>query len=414
MIWWPVAAIASDALDELTLLVDEAIAKNPGVEAMRDRTRELGELADVSDTWPDARLSVEYLNAPVDSFSISDIPMGGVQFKLQQRLPEWGWTRTAREVADHGVARSRYARAEAEVQLRRSVETLYWNLALSRLLEGVTGEHLARTIELIRAVRVRYEVGKAGQNALLRLEVLRDRLQDDLGDFERAERRLSAGLARSLARPPASHFATPTAVESIPLEGDTQVWIEYAKQHRPELAAIREEIKLQDTAASLSRIGARPEVDVFVKYRIRTIDTPMDDGTDFFSAGVSVPIPWGSRKRSLGGEAASLAARDGAGARLAAALDQIEAELIGVEASWIRAAEKAATYKGTLIPAALAALETTLSDYSVGKAEFSTLYEAEVELLVLERSYLSATIETHLQRAAARAVTGHGILGGSS
>ena len=75
---------------------------------------------------------------------------------------------------------------------------------------------LARTLELIRAVRVRYEVGKAGQNALLRLEVLRDRLQDDLGDFVRAERRLSAGLARSLARPPASHFATPTAVESAP------------------------------------------------------------------------------------------------------------------------------------------------------------------------------------------------------
>lgn len=408
---FPMAAIAQD---DLTLLVDEAITKNPSVEAMRDRTRELGELAKISDTWPDARLSVEYLNAPVDSFSISDVPMGGVQFKVQQRLPEWGWTRTAREVADHGVARSRYARAEAEVQLRRSVETLYWNLALSRLLEGVTGEHLARTLELIRAVRVRYEVGKAGQNVLLRLEVLRDRLQDDLGDFERAERRLSAGLARSLARPPASHFETPTSVESISIEGDTQVWIEYARQHRPELAAIREEIKLQDTAAALSRVGARPDVDVFVKYRIRTIDTARDDGTDFFSAGVSVPIPWGSRKRGLGGEAASIAARDGAGSRLAAAIDRIEAELIAVEASWSRAAEKAATYKGTLIPAALTALETTLSDFSVGKAEFSTLYEAQVELLVLERSYLTATIETHLQRAAARGVTGHEILGGSS
>jgi cobalt-zinc-cadmium efflux system outer membrane protein len=408
---FPMAAIAQD---DLTLLVDEAITKNPSVEAMRDRTRELGELAKISDTWPDARLSVEYLNAPVDSFSISDVPMGGVQFKVQQRLPEWGWTRTAREVADHGVARSRYARAEAEVQLRRSVETLYWNLALSRLLEGVTGEHLARTLELIRAVRVRYEVGKAGQNVLLRLEVLRDRLQDDLGDFERAERRLSAGLARSLARPPASHFETPTSVESISMEGDTQVWIEYARQHRPELAAIREEIKLQDTAAALSRVGARPDVDVFVKYRIRTIDTARDDGTDFFSAGVSVPIPWGSRKRGLGGEAASIAARDGAGSRLAAAIDRIEAELISVEASWSRAAEKAATYKGTLIPAALTALETTLSDFSVGKAEFSTLYEAQVELLVLERSYLTATIETHLQRAAARGVTGHEILGGSS
>ncbi len=411
---WPLAAPGNEALDELTLLVDEAIARNPSVEAMRDRTRELSELAEVTNAWPDPHVSLEYLNAPVDSFSISDVPMGGVQFKLQQRLPEWGWTRAVRAVADHGVERSRHTRVEAEVQLRRSVETLYWNLALSRLLEAVTEQHLARTLELIRAVRVRYEVGKTGQNALLRLGVLRDRLQDDLGDFERADRKLSAGLARALARAPESRFETLTVVDAIAPEGDVEVWVEYAKQHRPLLAAIREEIKQQDKAAALSRIRVRPEVDVWVKYRIRTVETMTDDGTDFVSAGVSLPIPWGSRKRGLGGEAARLAARDGAAARLAAALDRIEAELIAIDASWHRAEEKAATYKGTLIPAALAALETTLSDFSVGRAEFSTLYEAEVELLVLERSYLSATIETHLQRAAARAVTGRRILGGSS
>lgn len=410
----PMTARGNGASDPLTVLVDEAVAQNPSVEAMRSRTRELEELAEVSNTWPDPNFAIEYMNVPVDSFAIDDVPMGGVQFKLQQRLPELGWTQAAKEVADHNVERSRHVRAEAEVQLRRSVETLYWKLALSRMLEDVTDEHLARTVELIRAVRVRYEVGKAGQNALLRLEVLRDRLQDDLGDFKRAERRLSAGLARALARAPESRFETPTTIESIPREGNAQAWIEIAQQYRPELEAIRQEIKLQEKSAALSRIRTRPEVDLFVKYRVRTFESPTDDGTDFFSAGVSVPIPWGSRKRGLGGEAASFAARDGASSRLAAALDRIEAELIDVDASWNRAAEKSATYRDTLIPAAVAALETTLSDYSVGKAEFSTLYEAEIELLVLERSYLSAMIETHLQRAAAHAATGHQILGGSS
>lgn len=414
MVLGPVAAIGDEVTDESSVLADEAVAQNPGVEAMRHRTRELHELAEISNTWSDPRISVEYLNAPVDSFSISDVPMGGVQFKLEQRLPTWGWTRAAKEVAEHGVERSRHARAEAEVQLRRSVETLYWNLTLSRMLEGVTQEHLARTLELIRAVRVRYEVGKTGQNALLRLAVLRDRLRDDLGDFERAERTLSAGLARALARAPESHFETPAVVDAVSPEGDVEVWTEYAKQHRPLLAAIREEIKQQGKSAALSHIRVRPEVDVWVKYRVRTIETMTDDGTDFVSLGVSLPIPWGSRKSALGGEAASFAAGDGARARLAATLDQIDAELITADASWRRAAKKAATYKDTLIPAARAALETTLSDFSVGRAEFSTLYEAEVELLVLERSFLSATIETRLQRATARAVTGRRNLGGSS
>jgi cobalt-zinc-cadmium efflux system outer membrane protein len=398
----------------LSMLVDEALAQNPSLESMRDRTRELGELAEVANAWQDPLLSVELLNVPVDTFSIDDTPMAGVQLKLQQRLPEWGWTRAAKAVAEHRVEQSRHARAEAEVQLRRSVETLYWNLARSRLLELVTQEHLARTIELIRAVRARYEVGKTGQNALLRLAVLRDRLRDDLGDYRRAERTLSAGLSRALSRTPDHRFETPSVIEPISPEGNDRIWMEIARQNRPELDSIREEIKQQEKAATLSRIRVRPEVDVWVKYRIRTFESPTDDGTDFFSAGVSLPIPWGSAKRGLRGEAASMAARDGASARLAAALDRIEAELIEVDASWRRAAEKSSTYGGTLIPAARTALATTLSDFSVGKAEFATLYEAEVDLLVLERSYLSATIETHIQRAAARAMTGRSDLERSS
>jgi hypothetical protein len=55
---------------------------------------------------------------------------------------------------------------------------------------------------------------------------------------------------------------------------------------------------------------------------------------------------------------------------------------------------------------ARATVETTLSDFSVGKADFATLYESEVELLELERAYLNAAIVTYQQRALARAETG--------
>jgi outer membrane protein TolC len=404
----------SDPAEALSQLVDEALTSNPSLTAMRDRTRELGELARISNAWQDPRLSVEYSNAPVDTFAISDHPMGGVRFRLQQRLPEWGWSRAVKDVATHDVERSRHVRAEAELQLGRSVETLYWKLALSRQLERVTRNHLDRTLELIRVVQARYEVAATGQYALLRLYVLRDRLRDDLGDFERADVELSAGLARALSRSPDARFETPAEVEAIQAQGDVDAWIASARQHRPALSAIREEIKRAEKAARLSRVSSRPEVDVWVEYRLRTVQTPTDDGTDFFSAGITIPIPWGSRKRGRGGAAAQLAARDGASARLASSLDEIEAELTRVEASWQRAARKAETYRDQLIPGAVAALETTLHDFAVGKAEFATLYEAQVDLLELERSYLLATIDTHLQRAAARALVGLPDLEGSS
>ena len=58
-----------------------------------------------------------------------------------------------------------------------------------------------------------------------------------------------------------------------------------------------------------------PEIDVFVAYRLRTVETPTDDGTDFFSAGVTIPIPVASGSTALTGERARFAARDGARAR---------------------------------------------------------------------------------------------------
>ena len=107
-----------------------------------------------------------------------------------------------------------------------------------------------------------------------------------------------------------------------------------------------------------------------MKYRVRVAETAADDGTDFFSAGVAIPIPWGSRKRGLGREAAHRAAEQGGQSRFSATLDSIAAELVAVEASWRRAADKFTSYRDHLIPSGRAALETTLNDFSVGKAEF--------------------------------------------
>jgi hypothetical protein len=56
-------------------------------------------------------------------------------------------------------------------------------------------------------------------------------------------------------------------------------------------------------------------------------------------------------------------------------------------------------------------LKTTQSDFSVGSADFTSLYESEVELLMLEKAYITAAIETHVQDAIARSVTGSTHLG---
>jgi outer membrane protein TolC len=407
-------ALATSALavDDPDALAQEALAANPGLEALRARIAELDALAGAAGTWSDPVIGIDYLNTPVDTFRLDDHPMSGLQLRAQQTIPPWGWSRLRKEVAASRTLASEHALAETQSQLRREVFALYWELSLSRMLKAVTHEHVARTDELLEAVRARYETGKAGQNQVLRLQVLRDRLRDDLGNFVRADRVLSAGLSRTLSREPGGEFATPLTLEPRPVSGSVSNWLTLAREERPELKRLGESIRTAEKAEELARVDGRPDVTLWAGYRVRLVDTALDDGTDQMSAGVSIPIPWGSAKRSRAEQVAQAQAARGGRARLAAELDRIESELEAIHARWTRAFEQAVEYRERLAPEARASLEASFSDYTVGRADFATLFDAQVTLLDLERTLLSAAAQTHIQAAAADASIGVAHRGG--
>ena len=405
-------AASALALDDPGELAEEALAANPGLEALSARVDELDALAGAAGTWSDPLVGIEYSNTPVDSFSLRDHPMSALQVQVQQTIPPWGWSGLREEVAASRTLAGEHALAEAKSQLRREVFELFWKLTLSRMLEEVTREHIARTEELLEAVRARYETGAAGQHQLLRLGVLRDQLRDNLGNFARADHVLSAALSRALSRDAGPTFATPPHLEPKPVGGSVSDWLALARAERPELKRLEESIRTAEKAAELARVDGRPDVTVWMKYRVRLIDTPLDDGTDQVSAGFSIPIPSGSAKRSRAERTAQHQVARAGRARLTAELDRIESDLATIHARWTRAFEQAAEYRENLSPAARATLETSLSDYSVDRADFATLFEAEVALLDLERTLLAATVQTHIQAAAADASIGVALRGG--
>ncbi len=113
-----------------------------------------------------------------------------------------------------------------------------------------------------------------------------------------------------------------------------------------------------------------------MKYRVRTAETRTDDGADFVSAGFSVPIPWGSLKRGLGGEAARHSAREGA--HITAGQDLytigdlskiwVRAEVYEHDAPWVEVGQPAQmelTYhKGEAIKGSVAYVYPTLNETS--------------------------------------------------
>ncbi len=401
----PLVAFAQSAEVGPEPLVVEARDANPTLQAMQHREQALRARAGVAGAWPDPMLTVEYSNAPVTSFGLSDHPMAGLQLKVQQVLRPVGWSRANREVLDREAEASAQAVAEAELGLSLAVRQAWWLLARTRMLRQVTEEHLTRTGELLGAALIRYETGAIGQHAVLRLQVLRDRLTDELGEFDKLDVELTAALTEVLAGDQGRTFDTPQSVGPVP-PPPTADWNSLAQAHRPALAQHRAEQAAAEGAARAARLDALPDPSVWFGYRVRTVQTDLDPGTDLVSIGVGVPIPTGSGRRAHGARVAALEEASAAGAMVESTLDGIASDMAAILARWTRAWDKAGAYETTLIPGGQAALTTTQSDFAVGRADFASLFEAEVALLDLERARIVAAIETHIQNAAAIAVLG--------
>ncbi len=397
----PSLAAAEDTAGSLAA---EALGANPTLDARRAQVEQLSAMAQVAGAWPDPMLAIELSNVPTSSFALGGHGMSGVQLRASQTTRPLRWSSMQHELGDAQTEVAQQALVEAEWQLGATVERLYWRLTLSRLLRAVTEEHLARTQELHSAVLARYEVGKAGQHAVLRLEVLRDRLADSLDDFERTDAVLTAALTRATGRT-AGAFETPTEIAPLSPPPDG-AWAGLAQTHRPELARMQAQVRQHEAAAQLARNEGMPDLSFWLGYRVRTFTGASDSGTDLVSAGLSVPLGLNSSRKASGLAAAHLHSAEGSRAAYAAELDRIDEQLASVTARWHRAFSKAGTYDIGLLPAARATLDTTLSDYTLDKADFASLYDAQVVLLDLERAWLIATVETHLQRTEALAVLG--------
>lgn len=394
------------ATDPAAPWVQRALEANPDLSAISLQVEALEAAAEGSRRWMDPMVSVEYSNVPWNTPTLGNSPMSGLQLRVQQNLPTPGINNAREAVARAQVDVQSASLAEARSRLAASVRIAYWRLANVRAQREVTVRHIALVEELQAAVEARYAAGYADQGALLRLRLLRDRLADGLDDYERDARVLTASLNAAMARAPDEAVETPPLDGALaPPEASPEALIEEALALRGELARHRAEAEVAREQAALATRQRFPEVSAWAGYRIRAGGLA-DGGTDFISLGIGVPLPfdytgrWEAERRSaeLRASAAEL--------RYENVLNVLSADLTASLTTWTRASERATNYSDDLLPLGQSAVETTLASFQTGRADFESLYQAEVALLELERAILMARMETRIQAATVGALLG--------
>jgi outer membrane protein, heavy metal efflux system len=381
---------------ELENLVTQALAAHPSVEAAQLRVDALEHRAVRALAWPEPVLGLEYGAMPLTAPYPGVHPMSGVQLRLQQSFPAPGTVGQRGAAAEARIPVAEASLAGVQVELAAAVRRTWWQLALTRKLRSVTVEHVALVEQLLDTVRASYEVGRAGQHDLLGLQVLAGRLTDDLGEFDRRERELLASLTAALAQDGELTINSPADLRGLSPLPDVAALVPVASSDNPSLRGLAAAADAERAAAATARREAWPDLTLWVGYRLRAAVDGVDEGVDQVSVGVSVPLPTATKKRWRRAEEEHEALARAADAEGSAHSDRIRADLEIALARWERAMERTEVYETSLIPAAQASLDAAQSAYRVGQTGFATLYQAEIQLLDLQRTVCVAAVDAHL------------------
>jgi outer membrane protein, heavy metal efflux system len=405
------AAAASETPDEL---VQAAWKSNPTLEVLENNIEAALYRIPQAGAWKDPVFALEYSNVPLDSFELGDHAMSGVQLKIQQNLPFPGKTSKRRKQARINAEAAQFEKMEKRNQLRGMVKNAYWQLAESRILGRMIREQIVQVQELIGSVKSRYEIGAASQHELLKLEVLRDRLNDEAADFHRLDVELTAAINSMLHRAIETRIETAVDIVALAPENSVEFYSKQAESAHPALQRLSKTALAAQAAAKRAQYEKWPDPTLWAGYRFReevvnAQGMVMDEGDDFISIGLAIPAPlfykqhWGAAKKQSGAE--SRAAK----ASRSALMDNIRSDIAKTLAAWQRAEEKFLNYKNTIEPGQHRAVIATRAAWEVGRASFASLYDSQVSLINVRQTLIKSAAQTRILEAKMESLVGKGV-----
>ena len=351
------------SLPDLLRLADE----NPSVRAARLGAEAQARAADAAGRRPDPMASVMAFPEPVVTARGSQ----RTQWRVEQRLPWPGTLGLRADAARAGAARLQADADALALDLLLDVQRAYFDGARAAEQLALLRPFRERLDLFADAAAVRYEVGRGPQAALLQIGLERARLAEREVQLEADVDDARYRIGQLLDLPDVQvdfELADALALRELDLDD----------LPRPEIAALDAAQARAEAEVALAQKAFYPDLGVGLTYfDIADRDVPPTaDGADAFAVSVMATIPLDRAGRRATLEAAQLrraqldAQRDALDARLQADADR--------ERRQVDAADRTlALYREALVPQADAAVESALSAYTTGEADYTVVLDAE-------------------------------------
>ncbi len=403
-------AIPARAAEPLGLrqAVDEALASSPGLAAIEARARALAAIPEQRGTLPDPRLTLNLLNVPLDSLSLTQEGMTQFQIGISQALPFPGKLALQEAVARELAKAAELDLGELRLALARDVKMVWWNLFyLDRALETVaSNQTLLR--QFVEVAQSKYQVGKGLQQDVLLAQLELSKLLDHKLALEGMRRNEAIRLNTLLDRPAEGEVRLPQRVdEGVPALRAKRELMERAKMLRPRLMARERLLEAARLRVKLAEKDYYPDFRLGAAWGVRGGENPDgSDRTDFGSLLFSMNLPIYSDSR----QDRALDQRNSERLREQFALHELQLQVVEevgrALSDYRRSSEQAVLFKSGIIPQASQTVASMLAGYQVNKVDFLNLVRSQITLYNYETQYWKALSESRQALARLAAAVG--------
>lgn len=394
---WAVPAGAADqpALGgNLAGLLDYAREHNPELAAARDEADAAQQRTDSADALPDPVLRAEQMDITNQAGGPNPGLMTTQRYQLSQSLPWFGKRSLQRDLA---AAQARQANEQVAANWADLVNRLKTAYAMNYYLaasERLTQQTLDLLENLEQMVRTRYANGLGSQQDVVRVQVETSTLLNELIGLHEELHHAHVQLNALLSRPAGATLSDPLQPRPLPPPArlDEATLQQRLREHNPQLRIADAQIQSAGKSRELAYANRYPD------FTLGIARTQFNNAMNTWDAMVEFNIPLQqSARRSREHQAeAELAA---ASARKQAALDQ-QASSLSESLAALEAARQTDTLISTrLLPQSDLTYQSALTGYETGKVDFTTLIDAQRQILQARQQQLKAQLDAQSRLA---------------
>ncbi len=368
----------------LAELIRDSLAHRPElrqaaalVQAERERVPQAG-------VWQDPVLTLGLQNDGFNGLQIGKMETSYYQVMVTQPIPWPGKTGLRTEVASTGARLAEASVSRARLTAEADVRRAYLDLLLVRDRLALLVKLEALWVKSEGLARTRYEASEGAQSDILRAQLERNRLRQRRWALEAEERTSLQAINRLRAHPLDEPLQTTASVRQLglPAVPEVEAALADAEQRSPELLQARLQAQRAASQVALAKRDRWPDLAVTAALMPRGSLEPM------WAAGVSITLPIfsGSKQsRAVAEGEARAAASDGGVEAVQQVLRLRVQERI---AQLTNLVESAAIYRDGLLVQSQATVDSTMSQYRVGRVTFASVLEAVSGVISDEDGYL--------------------------